>query len=484
MLVGMTVGIKVLNAGSQLVLAALLAPEIFGLFSTALAVSEITSVVKRIGIREVLVRRRCAVVRWANTAVWISLVLGVLGGLCILLFGPLMIRPELRDELRLPVYVFALMAPLQTMGVIPIAILQRDLRFGPVVLLQTGGVLVQAVGSIGLALGGIGVFALVLPRVVSELVQCVGGWMIARPSLRFRFDRMLWIYYLRSGALLFPAAMATTLTLFGDYYILSLFSPPELVGAYFIAFTLSTQVGQLLIDNLTKVLLPSLSALQRDVVRQARALYRSTRLLAVVAIPAYVLQALAAEPLLRLLYEDRWVDAIPVLQVLSLSGILAMMGAPSVSLLLAAGRYRAHLMLTVARTVLLLALVAVGAWQMGPVGAAVGVLFSRLILNPISFLVAGRPGGIVAADAFRVMAAPLGVASLAACAAILGLGLVPPEIFGSARAAAGARFLVAVVLLSLVYLAGMWCFARPLLSELVERVRDVLPNRGKGRARG
>ncbi|TVQ63162.1 MAG: hypothetical protein EA378_02395 [Phycisphaerales bacterium] len=479
MFVGSTLALKVLNTGGQLLLAALLAPEVFGLYSTALAVSEIASVIKRIGIREVLVRRRRAVARWASAAVWLSLLLGVLGGLSILLLGPLMIRPDLREELRFAVYLLALVAPLQALGVIPVALLQRQMRFGPIVCLQLAMAGVQTIGSVGLALGGFGVMALVLPRVAAELTHFIGGWFLARPTVRLRLDRPLWWHYFRSGTLLFPAAMATTLTMFGDYYILSFFVPPELVGAYFIAFMLSTQIGQLLIDNLSKVLLPSLSALQHDVRRQAGALLRSTRLLAVFTVPAYLMQAVVADPVLRLLYGDRWVDSIPILQLLSLAGIFAVLGSPSTSLLLAAGRYRMHLAIAAVRTALLLGLVALGAWQMGAVGAAIGVLLTRVIINPVSFVIAGRPGGVQWFDAVRVVRTPLIVAAIGCGVAIGGASLVPPEVAGHTRAGEALRVIISATLLGVVYAGGMWWFARPISQEVVGRLRDALP-KGQG----
>ncbi len=475
MFIAQSFGLKLLTSGSNLILAALLVPEIFGLFATVLAVSELASVIKKFGVREVLIRRRRVIDRWASAGFWLTLVLGVGGAISVVLLGPFMISNEHRQELVVPLLLFAAIVPLQTVKAVPAALLQRSMRFGPMVGVHSAALAIQASLSIVLAWVGFGIYALVFPRLLTEVIELVGYWLFAKPRILIRFDGALWRSFMRSGVPMSVAAIADSITMFGDYYIVGKFVPKELVGAYFLAFALSTQVSQLLIENLSKVLLPGLSALQHDPERQARAFVRSTRLLAVLSVPACLLIAGAADPVMRILYADKWVEAIPLLQVLAIGAITAIAGAPAVNMLHARGLYVTHMWFSVLRAICIVVFVTIGAWQFGAVGAAAGVLLARFVVNPLMYLVAARPAGVGVSSLWGVFGLPMLLGGVAVAAGLGLAALVPVSWMGTGRWLHAVRLVAISAGASIIYVALVWWLQRSVWNELMYRIGMLLP---------
>ena len=91
-----------------------------------------------------------------------------------------------------------------------------------------------------------------------------------------------------------------------------------MVGAYFFAFRLAIQPVQLLAGNLSNVLFPILAQLRGDPARQGEAALKASRVLSYVVMPYCFLQAAVAKPLLTLVFADKWLAAIPLMQILSI----------------------------------------------------------------------------------------------------------------------------------------------------------------------
>lgn len=475
MLVAQTVGVKILSTIGQLVLAYLLAPELFGLYFLALAVTELIGVVQKAGIREVLIRRQHAIHHWINAGFWLSTALGL--GAMLIGFAVAPIAAYLKDEPDLvwPIVILAIsIVPWTTSGVLS-SVLERDMRFGAV----TGVQLVNGVLLIGLqvllAALGFGVYSFVLPRLLVGIERFVSLWLLVRPPIRARPGLRLWPYYYRDSGKVFAAALVQTVSQQGGVLALGIFAPPAAIGVFGFAFAQSTQVAQLLSVNLGRVLLPGLSRLSGTPARQAAAFERAARLLAIVATPACAFQVAVAEPVLIVLYGDKWLGAVLPLQLLSASAVFAIIAAASMNFLLAQARYSARLRIGVVRAVALMSAATIGAAIGDVPGVAVAILLARVIVDPIMCIAATSSAGIDAARVLLLHAQPLlgSALSFGAAVAVVNASLPVGLETGTLRilchvAAIGS-------LGTSIYALWVRLTARNDWQDIVGRVRDALP---------
>src|SRR5205085_2993548 len=107
------------------------------------------------------------------------------------------------------------------------------------------------------------------------------------------------------------------------------------------------QALQLLSLNVAHVLLPSLARIQDDAKRLLDAFVRAASVLMLVAVPACVLQATLADPLIRAAFKPEYYPSIPLVRILSAGWAVFAVNFSTYSLMRAQGRFRGLLAWTI-----------------------------------------------------------------------------------------------------------------------------------------
>lgn len=469
-----TLGSKTVNVASQIVLAWLLEPAHFGLVSMAYTVSSLANVIQQAGLREVLIQRQDHAQRWSNPAFWMALGFGALASAVMVAAAPLAASAYGAPQVKGMVWILATWPPLNALANVPLAHLQASLRFRLVTLITFGASSFQWVLTIFFALLGFGAYSFVLPWPLVGIARLAALWIAARPPIRLNPQWRRWRYLLTGSLLVLGADACGTLIKQGDYIVLSLFHEDTVVGQYYFAFTLAIQALVIFSFNLQGILLPALSTLQNDPARQRQAFLSACRLLLLLGIPACLLQAALAEPLMLAIFKPKWAPAIPVVQILSVGMALRLAGWPSQSLLQAQGRFRLYLGINAVGVSLFMLLVTLAA-RTSPAHAAHAVALAATayfaLEGPLNLFLAIRPAGGKWRDVGGVYAPPLLAAALAAGLAVFLAGKLP---------AMPARHWVRAAVILLV-LAGVYA---PLIYLLAPEVcRDGLNRFNALRAR-
>jgi O-antigen/teichoic acid export membrane protein len=181
--------------------------------------------------------------------------------------------------------------------------------------------------------------------------------------------------------------------------------------------------------------------------------------------------------LFHLIYGDRWDAAILPFQLLSLAMAVGILGAPSVSLMRAQGRFGAYLMWSTVSSAIYLAAIGTGAWLGSAVGVAAAALgaHSLLTLLWLRNATGGFPG--YWRFVFSAVGAPLLLTGAAAAAALWTRGLIPPLRESNLL---GLLFIGSVM--AAVYLVLVRTLLREAWDELLHRVRSAV--RGRSAAGG
>jgi PST family polysaccharide transporter len=107
-----------------------------------------------------------------------------------------------------------------------------------------------------------------------------------------------------------------------DNLLVGYFLGEVALGYYAISHRILEVMTQLLIGTLNQVALPTFSRLQKDSQGFIAAYYRITQFTSLIAFPVFFAVIILSPELVISLFGQKWTNAIPILQIISLVGIL------------------------------------------------------------------------------------------------------------------------------------------------------------------
>lgn len=312
---GLGKGMVLISTG---ILARLLTTADFGVVAfTTLSISYL-SVLKDLGLGAALIQTREDIEESANTVFTLNLFIGLLLTIITFAIAPLAAAyfrsPEVTSLLR----VLGLTFTIDTLSSIHIVRMQRDLAFNRKLIPDLGRAVTKGVISIGFALAGFGVWSLIYGQVAGSVTTVILSWVVYPwwPRLRIRktLARQLILY---GSTLLAVNILHTTITS-ADYLIVGRVLGDSALGIY----TLAYRLPELLIMNLLWVvsaaIFPAYSAIQDRPDSLRKGFLTTIRYIEMISVPLCLGMFLVADPLVRLAFGSQWLEAIPVMRILTL----------------------------------------------------------------------------------------------------------------------------------------------------------------------
>lgn len=455
---------KVIALGSQIALAWFLVPEQIGLVALALSVTSVIALMLGGNLRNVLVQAQENFETQAGQVFWLSLAMNVAAALLLALLAPL--AGWLFGEPRVVPLILIVAASVPTLALSTVysAALYRDLRFRALARVLFVEGLIRNGGAVALAALGFGASAIVLPFGVAALFSTIACRVLAGRIRLGRPEPRQWPALLTPAAWLMAIALVTAVQTYGTNFIIGLRHTSTVAGLYYWGFTFASQAIFLLAANLQSVFFSALSKLTTDTARQRAAFRQLCGTLIFALAPVCVLQAVLARPAIELLFHERWLPAVPVVQWLSLGLLTQPLNILAGALLMARGDFRRLALLNGAVALTVVMAAAVGA-QVGAQAEIAGCTGAALLLaNLLAAWWACRDfcGGTI--PFLRQAAAPLFVAvplgALAWFAAFAVAGHSPAIII-----------LVTTLIVLGVFVASLRVFAPEYLGGLLARFR-------------
>ncbi len=456
---------------SQLALAALLQPADFGIVGLTYTVTSVATALTNVGIDDVVLQRRNALRLWAGSTFWISFGLALVAGVLVLAVSPLAASMYHTPQLIGMLAILALSMPLGALSSASNMMLRAHMRFGVLAIYGTLEIVALAVLTVLLAWAGFGAYSFVIPTPVMAAVRAVVFWRLAGPGMSFQPQRKRWKYVIGNTAVLFVTKTVVAVINQGGYVVLGLLATQEVVGVYYFGFRLAAQPLWILAGNFSNVLFPVLVHLKSNVARQADAALRASTLLSFCVMPLALLQAAVAGPLVISLFGQKWVESIPIIQLLSVGLALDAVSWVAGSLLNARGEFGAVLRYVMVQAPIFAVLVVGGALLGQAVGVAWAVCVFYAITQPVFVAGAYRRIGITRRQVAVIYLHPMALAAVAIGAGVL-VSMLP----------ALERYpLVRVVVIGMVgtglYAALTRWFARQVWNELRDRMLGALRRR-------
>jgi O-antigen/teichoic acid export membrane protein len=380
---------KIVVLVTTAILARLLAKSDFGLVAVAVVAINYISVLKDLGLGVALIQRKGNVEEAANTVFTINLFLGLALSAIIIPLAPL-VATYFRDPQVIPVLRWmGISFIINALGSVHTNWLVRDLDYRRKLVPELGGALMKGVISIGLAYLGYGVWSLVFGQIAGALASVLLVWMVLPWRPRLTLDRNVARSLMKFGVSVTLIDVITQITDNLDYVIVGRFFGLVPLSIYTLAYRLPEM---LLIGNLWVmggVVFPAFSSIQDRPEDLRRGFLTSVRVVELFAVPICLGLLLAAEPIVRVVFGDQWLEAIPVLRVLALYAWVYSLGYHVGGLYKAIGRPDILLRLSLLTLVIIIPSLLIGA-QFGIIGVAAGHLVAVLIRRIISLALATR----------------------------------------------------------------------------------------------
>ena len=314
-------GQQIIRFGVTVVLARLLAPEAFGL----LAMLEVFLVVSEkfihAGFGSALIQKKEVTNTDLNTLFYYNLAVSVAVYGVLFLSAPSIARfynqPDLVDITR----VSALSLICMGFQVVQSVQFSRRMDFRIPTLASFGALLASAVIGIAMAFNGYGVWSLVWSGLARRIVEGIWLWIASAwmPSLEFSVSSVRQI--VRFGAPILTASLL-------DGFFSNLHT--IVIGKVYSAgalgfFNRARAVQSIAIDSTTAplfgVLFPAFSRIHHEPERLAAAYLRVLQVAAFVLFPVLFSLALVADPLVLLVYSEKWRVCTPYLYWLAIVGV-------------------------------------------------------------------------------------------------------------------------------------------------------------------
>lgn len=458
------VGLRiVLTMGSTAILARLLMPEDYGLVALASLVTEFAAILNTISLSAILIQRKRLARVQCDTVFWFLCGLGILATLVIAGCAPLL--ASLLGDMRIVPLLRAMSVLffIEQLMVIQHVAMMRLMMFDLDLKMQVMALLVRIGVSIFAAAIGWGPWALVAGALAGTLFSVAYMWYQIPYAPRFRFQ---WSFL--------RANMKTSGSMFGngvlnytlgniDYLIVGRrFGAIEL-GYYQAAFSLAAELRNRLSGPLQKVLFPAYSLVRGEPERFRRGVTTSLLLLGAAVAPLGFGMSATAEEIVTLLYGQKWLAAIPLLQALGIAGAMRAIFSLCASMFYAINRADALFKLTLFGAPIRISIIFAGSYW-GTFGVACGMSIAQMmgfVTGIVAFRLCGIPvkhffnslWPVLVASMIMVIAVTLsrphlpdmGVAArlgilvgIGAVCYVLALSILAPKVLTEARNIAGS----------------------------------------------
>lgn len=342
-------GANVISLFVQLILARLLDPAAFGVMAILLILVSVASTITQSGFGAALIQKQDSSERSFTTAWWISfLFASILYGVIFVtapFVSELYEMPDLVAYLR----VIALILFFDAFNGIQRSFLQKEMEFKALFKSSTVAILISGIAGVGSAFLGWGVWALVIQSMVQAIVSCFlmliqVSW---RPSFCFDRDdaRGLFSY----GWKICATGVLNTLYTGVSELILGKVCSAADLGLYSQGRKWPGAAVSIITNSLQNVLFPAFSELSTDLEMLRKAIDKALTVGCYLVVPFTLFLAVAAEPIVSLLLTEKWIECVPVFQLVCIQNVGLIMGLVNLRSYMALGHADLYLKLQIVK---------------------------------------------------------------------------------------------------------------------------------------
>lgn len=367
----------------SIVLARLLAPEVYGTIALITVITTILNVFVDSGMGSALIQKKDADSVDFSTVFYFNMFV------CIVLYVGLFISSPwiahfYKDATLIPVIrVLGLTIVISGVKNIQQSYVSKTMQFKRFFFSTLGGTIGAAVIGIWMAFKGFGVWALVTQQIFNATVDTLILWITVkwRPKRQFSFERLKGLFSY-GWKLLASALLDTVYTNLRQLIIGRMYTPSDLAF-----YNRGKQFPDLIITNINtsidSVLLPTMSQEQDNVERVKAMTRRAIKTSTYIMAPLMMGLAFCATSVISLILTDKWLACVPYMQIFCITSMFYPVHTANLNAIKAMGRSDLFLKLEIVKKVVGMVLLLSTMW-FGVMAMAYSLLVSSVLSQIIN----------------------------------------------------------------------------------------------------
>jgi len=403
---------------STLVLARMLAPEDFGLVSMSMVLVAAMQLLVSFGFEVHLIQNPDAGRDQFDTAWTFTVLFATLCGLVLAALAPFAADFYREPRLEMVVYALAFGFALDGFSNVGTVAFRREMRFDREFKFLLGKRLSSLVVTIPLALYLQNYWALVIGQLASTALSVALSYYMSTYRPRFSMKAKLELFHtskwlIANNLLGFLSGRATP-------FLLARLTSAQWVGTYSIAAEIATMPSNELVAPINRAAFPGYAKAAHDLPTLRDTFLKVIASISMVAIPAGVGVCIVADLLVPSALGWQWLNAIPLIQVLAVYGVIRALQTNIPYVYLAMGQPRRSTIIMSIQVVIFLGVSYPAIVHWGAMGAAWASLGTAIAMIPVNQGMVAHCLGLSATQFCRPLVRPL-LASAVMAAAVLAV---------------------------------------------------------------
>jgi teichuronic acid exporter len=326
----------IISAVVFLLASRFLTPDDFGVVALAATIMILVSCVIPIAFGDALVQRAELRDDHLDTVFWTCAGFGAFLYLALCLLTPWIAAWTETPALNALLPVIGVRLILESLNVVPTALVTRNVQFRFIALRTTMANLLGGAVCIAMVLMGSGYWALAVSQVLSSVVSVVVMLPAARWRPGFAVTRKavgdLWNFGI------FSAGNRLLLEMRLDQLLIGVLGGPAMLGLFFFARRLFQMVSDLTVGVFSPVTNVLLASMQSEPEKRRQAFMIASYAATAVALPTFTAFLVLAPSAVPFIFGAQWTEAVDAVQGFAIIGMIAGLGVVQASLIRSQGR--------------------------------------------------------------------------------------------------------------------------------------------------
>ncbi|MDQ4428556.1 MOP flippase family protein [Yokenella regensburgei] len=365
----------------------------FGLLTVSLVIIALADTLSDFGIANSIIQRKAISRLELTTLYWLNVGLGIVVFALVFALSDTIARvlhnPDLAPLIKTLSLAFVMIPHGQQFR----ALMQKELEFNKIGLIETSSVMAGFSVTVVSAWFWPWAMTAILGYLVNTAVRTLlFGWYgrkIYRPGLHFSLASVA--SNLRFGAWLTADSIINYVNTNLSTLVLARILGAGAAGGYNLAWNVAVVPPMKLNPIITRVLFPAFAKIQDDTDKLRVNFYKLLSIVGILNFPALLGLMVVSNNFVPLVFGEKWVSIVPVLQLLCVVGLLRSVGNPIGSLLMAKARVDISFKFNVFKTFLFIPAIVVGGHLAGALGVTTGFLLVQIINTILSYFVMIKP---------------------------------------------------------------------------------------------
>lgn len=416
------IGVKLITTVVSLILARILAPELFGTVTIVLVITDILQVFVESGFGTALIQKKDADDLDFSSVFFFNIAICIVLYAALFLAAPGIARFYKKTELTPIIRVVGIILIVAGVRNVQQAYVSRNMLFRRFFFSTLGGTVSGAVVGISMALAGFGVWAYVAQYLVNNFVGTVILWLTVkwRPKRQFSFERLKGLF--SYGWKLLVSSVLNTLSDKLRQLVIGYRYDSSSLSFYNYGVVFPNLIVENVNTSIDSVLLPALSAEQDSKASVKSMTKRAVRVSSYIMWPLMLGLFAVSGPLVELLLGEAWLPCVPFIRIFCIYYALFPVHTANLNAIKAVGRSDIFLKLEIIKKILDFAVV------LGTMFISVKAMaFGLLAEGAVNLLINSVPNSKLIGYAFREQIAdiiPSVLLSAVMCAAVLPISLL------------------------------------------------------------